>query len=140
MKIRRDHWRLLDGLITRRQVRLLCAVLLLPGCATLTPQQGAIADDAITVAQIAGTAAAAVYGGPAGGQLAGAGLSALATVLQGYVGSKIPPAIVATSPGVPAVAQAVLPLISTNKTVTQADVNTVWTAAQQLSGPTAVAQ
>jgi hypothetical protein len=108
---------------------LLAVAVLLSGCATLTPQEGAIADGAITLGQIAGTAAASVYGGPAAGQLASAGLSALAAVLQGYVGSKIPPEIVAASPGVPAVAEAITPLVAANKTVTQADVNTVWTAA-----------
>jgi hypothetical protein len=98
-------------------------------CSTFTPQQGAIADDAITIAQSVGTAAAGVYGGPVGSELAGAGLSALATVLQGYVGKRVSPTIVAASPGISAVAKAVAPIVQTNHTVTQADVNTLWDAA-----------
>src|SRR5271166_1044230 len=111
-----------------------CAFLLLagavtilePGCSTLSsPQAGALLVSAETLANIAGTAAATYYGGPAAGQAASAGLSALAAVLQGYVGSKVPAPVVQSTPGVHGVGAAVTPVIAQNQTVTQTDVNLI---------------
>lgn len=106
-----------------------------PACSTLTAsQRGALLVGAETLANIAGTAAATYYGGPAAGQLAGAGLSALGSVLQGYVGATIPSSVVQASPGVPGVGEAVANVIAPNHTVTQSDVNIVNAAAHSLSG------
>jgi hypothetical protein len=73
-------------------------------------------------------AAATTYGGPLAGQLAGAGLDALGTVLQGYLNKQVPPAIVKASPGITAVANAVAPLVGSGA-VTQQNVNAVFQAA-----------
>jgi hypothetical protein len=101
-----------------------------PACSTLTSsQKGALLVGAETLANIAGTAAATYYGGPAAGQLASAGLSALASVLQGYVGATVPTSIVQASPGVANVGQAVAQVIAPNSKVTQSDVNTINAAA-----------
>jgi hypothetical protein len=81
-----------------------------------------------TIAQIAVTAAATTYGGPLAGQLAGAGLNALGSVLQGYIDKPVPPSVVKASPGIKSVGKAVAPLIPTGP-ITQADVNTVYKAA-----------
>ncbi len=102
-----------------------------PGCSILTPaQKGALLVGAETLANIAGTAAATYYGGPEAGELASAGLSALGSVLQGYVGATVPTSIVQATPGVANVGTSVSAVISPNRTVTQSDVNTVNAAAQ----------
>jgi hypothetical protein len=121
-----------------RKVQCSCSILLIgaislfqPACGTLsTSQRGALLVDAGTLANIAGTAAATYYGGPAAGQLASAGLSALGSVLQGYVGTAVPASIVEATPGVANVGSAIVPMIAPNHTVTQSDVNTVNKAAQ----------
>jgi hypothetical protein len=101
-----------------------------PACGTLTnPQRGALLVGAGTLANIAGTAAATYYGGPAAGQLASAGLSALGSVLQGYVGANVPTSVVQATPGVAKVGAAVSGVIATNHKVNQTDVNTVNQAA-----------
>jgi hypothetical protein len=106
------------------------AILTEPGCGTLTSQQeGALLVSAETLANIAGTAAATYYGGPTAGQAASAGLSALAAVLQGYVGTKIPATVVQATPGVAGVGTAVEGVVSQSQPVTQTDVNTVNQAA-----------
>lgn len=104
------------------------------GCAqtesTLTSPQGqAVIATAEQIANAAGTAAASAYGGPMAGQLASAGLSALGSVLNGYIGSHVPSNIVKASPGIAGVGAAVVPLISPNATVTTADVAKVNAAA-----------
>jgi len=81
------------------------------------------------IANVALSAAATTYGGPVAGQLASAGLSALGTVLQGYINKPIPPSIVKASPGVKGVGAAVAPLISPARPVTQSDVNAVFQSA-----------
>lgn len=99
-------------------------------CAELaTPQGQAVLSTGEAIAQTAVTAAATAYGGPLAGQLASAGLSGLATVLQSYVGKQVPTKVVTASPGIQAVGKAVTPLVTSSKPVTQADVNTVWNAA-----------
>jgi hypothetical protein len=107
------------------------AALFQPACGTLTTsQRSALLVGAETLANIAGTAAATYYGGPVAGQLASAGLSALGSVLQGYVGTTIPASVVEATPGVANVGAAVAALVAPDHTVTQADVNTVNQAAR----------
>jgi len=101
-----------------------------PACSSLSSsQRGALLVGAASLANIAANAAATGYGNSAAGSLASAGLSALASVLQGYVGAKIPPAIVQATPGVANVGAAVAGVITPTQTVTQTDVNTVNQAA-----------
>ena len=114
--------------------RFLALTLLLSGCADTqtffqSPQGSAILSTSETIAHVAVTAAATTYGGPVAGQLAGAGLDALATVLQGYINKPVPPAVVKASPGITAVANAVAPLVASGAPVTQANVNAVFQAA-----------
>lgn len=111
-------------------------IVLLLGCTTdatgkkvFTPQGAAIMQNAETFATIAGTAAATYYGGPEAGQLASAGLSAIATVAQGYVGTTVPAGIIQQSAGVTGVGEAVADLIPHDKPISQATVNTVHRAA-----------
>jgi hypothetical protein len=104
------------------------------GCGTTqqflqSPQGTAIVATSETIAKTAVEAAASTYGGPLAGQLAGAGLDALATVLQGYINKPVPAAIVKASPGITSVANAVAPLIANQAPVTQANVNTIYQAA-----------
>ncbi len=111
---------------------ILCTAIL--GCSNVqtylqSPQGKAVLATSETIAQIALTAAATTYGGPLAGQLAGAGLNSLASVLQGYIDRPVPAAVVKTAPGVPVVAKAVAPLVATNKPVTQADVDKLYKAA-----------
>lgn len=115
----------------------LASAALLSSCVTLTPREGAVAMDAVTIAQTVGTAAAAVYGGPLGAEYGAAGLSALATVAQGYIGRHISTGIVQASPGVDAVANVAASIVTSKRTVTQADVNTLWTAASILANKSA---
>lgn len=106
-----------------------------PACSTLSAsQKGALLVGAETLANIAGTAAATYYGGPAAGQLASAGLSALGSVLQGYVGATIPASVVENTPGVANVGAAVADVIAPNKAVSQGDVNIVNEAAKIAAG------
>ena len=109
----------------------LCAITFLqPACSTLpSSQRGALLVGAESLANIAGTAAATYYGGPAAGQLASAGLSALAKVLQGYVGSTVPASVIQATPGVANVGQAIVPVIAPNHKVSQSDVTIVTKAA-----------
>jgi len=101
-----------------------------PACSTLTnSQRGALLVGAGTLANIAGTAAATYYGGPAAGELASAGLSALGSVLQGYVGTTVPTSVVQATPGVANVGEAVAGVIAANHKVSQTDVNIVNQAA-----------
>ncbi len=105
------------------------ALLLMAGCANMTPNQQAIATTATNLARIAVSAAATFYGGPLGGQLASSGLDALGKVIQSYVGYTIPPEIVTASPGVAGVGPALVTLVSPNHKVTQADADKVAQAA-----------
>ncbi len=114
--------------------RIIVLALLLSGCADTqtflkSPQGSAILSTSETIAHVAVQAAATTYGGPMAGQLAGAGLDALATVLQGYINKPVPSAVVKASPGITAVANAVAPLVQSGAPVTQGDVNAVFQAA-----------
>ncbi len=110
--------------------KLLVCALILTSCATWTPQQAAITTTSINIARIAAQAAATYYGGPAGGQMAAAGLDALAVVVNGYIGSKIPPTVVASSPGVTGVGEALVTIISPTQDITPADAAKVAQAAK----------
>lgn len=109
---------------------LLASILVLSACSTLTPTQKAIVVNAETIAQIAGSAAATYYGGPVAGQAASAGLSALASVMNGYIGTTIPSSIVAATPGVEGVGDALAAQINPNATITVKDVALVNQAAK----------
>jgi hypothetical protein len=85
--------------------------------------------DAFHIADIAGTAVASVYGGSVAGQLASDGLSALGSVLQGYVDSKIPSDIVAATPGIEGLGSAALGIVDSSKIVKQSDVDAINAAA-----------
>lgn len=119
-------------------IAVTACLAIMAACSTLTPTQGALLVDASTLAQIAGTAAATAYGGPAAGQLASAGLSAVGAVAQGYVNSKIPATVVVATPGITGVGNAIAEVISPQKTVTQGDVNTINAAAKILAASPAV--
>ncbi len=110
--------------------RILIAVVFISGCAYLqTPQGKAMLATSETIANVALSAAASAYGGPAAGQLASAGLDALGTVLQGYIDKPVPSTVVKAAPGITAVGKAVAPLVPVDKPITQGDVNTVYKAA-----------
>ena len=110
-------------------LKTILIVVLCTGCANMTPQQQAIAATATNLATIAVQAAATYYGGPAAGQLASSGLSALGSVIQSYVGNKIPANIVQASPGITGVGAALVTLVAPNHVVTQADADKVQLAA-----------
>jgi hypothetical protein len=107
---------------------LLLLSLAVFGCTSLTPNQRAFLSSAETIASVAATAAATYYGGPAAGQLASAGLSALGSVLQGYVGTTVPKAIIENSPGIAGVGAAVAAVLPPQP-VSQKTVDTVNKAA-----------
>jgi len=108
---------------------LFACALLLGACSTLTPTQGVLLTDAVTLAQSAATAAAQTYAPAQAGPAASAGLNALASVLQGYIGSKVPGSVVAATPGIAGLGAVASSVISTKGTVTQADVNAIYQAA-----------
>ncbi len=113
----------------KNKIASIVAILLMAGCANMTPNQQAIATTAMNLARIAASAAATIYGGPAAGQLASNGLDALGKVVQSYVGYTIPPDIVTASPGVAGVGPAIVTLVSPSHKVTQADADKVAQAA-----------
>jgi hypothetical protein len=124
-----------------RGVRCTCSLLIIgaasiyqTGCGTLTAsQRGALLVSAGTLANIAGADAATEYGGPAAGQLASAGLSALGSVLQGYVGDAAPETVVQASPGVANIGGVATGVMAPNHTITQGDVDTINEAARLAS-------
>ncbi len=113
----------------KTRITSILTALIVMGCTNMTPQQKAIATNAETLASIAATAAATFYGGPVAGQLASAGLSALGQVLQGYVGTTVPKAVVENSPGIAGVGAAVAAQIPSKTPISQSTVNTVNRAA-----------
>ena len=122
--------------ITRRVSRSGCmllagaATLFQPGCGSGGGQEeSALLVSAEELADIAGTAAAEYYGGPSAGAAASAGLYALGSVLQGYVGKPVPARVVEGAPGVKGVGSAVEGVVDPYENVTQADVNLVYEAA-----------
>jgi hypothetical protein len=123
----------------RQLLRFLIFAVLAIGCLLIScsdtqqfvhsTQGTAIIATSETIAKTAVEAAASAYGGPLAGQLAGAGLDALASVLQGYLNRPVPAAIVKASPGIRSVANAVAPLVQSGAPVTQSNVNAVFHAA-----------
>lgn len=114
----------------KNKIVFISSLALLCSCANLTPNQVAIATTATNLARIAVQAAAQYYGGPAAGELASDGLNGLASVVQSYVGNKIPPGIVQASPGVNGVGTALVTVIAPDHKVTQADADKVAMAAR----------
>lgn len=113
----------------KKYLLTLTACLLLPACANLTPQQAALLTNAVKIANVAAVAAATIYGGPVAGSVASAGLSAIASVMQGYVGTTIPATVIQNSPGLQAVGVAVAKEIAPNKVIDQQTVDLVNRAA-----------
>jgi hypothetical protein len=105
-----------------------CSVMLPLGCANMTPQEQSLVVSAESLAAVAGTAAATYYGGQQAGELASSGLSALGSVLQGYVGMTVPTSIIQNSPGIAGVGSAIAAALP-KRTVSQTTVNTINQAA-----------
>lgn len=99
--------------------------LLFAGCASFTPStlSSGLAHDAVV-------AVSQHYGGDKAGQLASAGLSAAAEVLQGYIDKQPPLKVAAASPGVTGVGQVIVDYLKTKGYVTQDTVNKIHDAAQ----------
>jgi hypothetical protein len=116
---------------------LILSAILLAGCSTLTaPTKAALLTSAENLAATSVKAVAQHYGGAVAGDLASAGLSALGSVLQGYVGAPVPPEIVKASPGVAGLGQKLVALVSSKWPVTQKVVDDVHRAAAIAAGLT----
>jgi uncharacterized protein YceK len=100
-------------------------ILVLSGCSTTV--QSVVSNK---LAQETVAAVAKHYGGAQAGELAAAGLSATADVMQGYVDKKPPLQVVANSPGVQGVSQVVVNYLKTKGLVTQKTVDSIHAAAQ----------
>lgn len=97
------------------------------GCATTTTWQDKLAPD--TLANKAVTAAAEHYGGQKAADLASAGLSATASVLQGYVDKKPPLDIIVESPGVEGVGHILVDYLKDKGVVKQSTIDNLHKAA-----------
>lgn len=107
---------------------LLLSSLLFVGCATpVTTWQSKLAPD--TLANKAIVAAAEHYGGQKAADLASAGLSATASVLQGYVDKKPPLDIIVESPGVEGVGHILVDYIKDKGIVKQSTIDNLHKAA-----------
>lgn len=124
-----SHHHLNEDTTMKKKYLAYISLALLCSCANLTPNQQAIATTATNIARIAVSAAATFYGGPAAGALASAGLDALGTVIQSYVGHPIPADIVTAAPGVNGVGPALVTIVAPDHKVTQADADKVTQAA-----------
>jgi hypothetical protein len=102
---------------------LLIPVLFLCSCSTKSLVSNQLAKDTVT-------AVARHYGGEKAGELASAGLSATADVLQGYVDKKPPLEVAANSPGVVGVSQIVVNYLKKKGLITQKTVDNIHAAAQ----------
>jgi hypothetical protein len=100
----------------------ICA-LAFTGCSTQSLISNKLAQSAVT-------AVAKHYGGKQAGELASAGLSATAEVLQGYIDKKPPLEVAANSPGVKGVSQIVVDYLKTKGWITQKTVDNLHAAAQ----------
>ena len=106
---------------------ILCAVIL-SGCATpATTWQKNLAPTALANQTV--VSVAKHYGGENAAELASAGLSATAEVLQGYVDKKPPLDIVVESPGVEGVGHILVNFLKKKGIVTQATVDNIHKAA-----------
>lgn len=108
--------------------------LLFAGCAGTGNFQSLVSSQ---LAQSAVTAVAQHYGGAQAAELAAAGLSATADVIQGYVDQKPPLQVAANSPGVKGVSQIVVDYLKTKGWVTQSTVDNLHSAAQIAANATA---
>lgn len=111
---------------------LFFASLLVTGCSVQSVASNELAQNAVT-------AVAKHYGGEKAGELAAAGLSASAEVLQGYVDKKPPLEVAANSPGVKGVSQVVADYLKTKGVVTQKTIDDIHLAAQ-VAGNATVSQ
>jgi hypothetical protein len=100
---------------------------LLVGCSTMTTWRSQLAPD--TLGNKAVIAAAEHYGGKDAADLASAGLSATADVLQGYVDKKPPIDVITQSPGVQGVGHIILDYLKDKKIITQSTVDNIHKAA-----------
>lgn len=107
-------------------VPILCVALFCAGCANF-PAPDSIA---ALLAKQAVIAVAQHYGGDKAGELASAGLSAAAEVMQGYVNKQPPLQVAAASPGVTGVGQVIVNYLVDRGYVTQGVVNQIHDAAQ----------
>lgn len=113
------------------------AYLQMGGCATTSSWESTAASVASSgLANMAVTTVAKHYGGEKAGELASAGLSATADVLQGYVNKQPPIDIVTQSPGVAGLGKVMVNWLVDRGTVTQQTVNDVHKAAELASGVT----
>jgi hypothetical protein len=103
------------------------ALICCAGCATTTSWQSQLAPG--TLGNEAVVAAAKHYGGQDAAELASAGLSATADVLQGYVDKKPPLEIITKSPGVEGVGHVLLDYLKKKNVVTQETVDSIHEAA-----------
>ncbi len=113
----------------KKLLSLLCLLpvaFLCPGCASI-PVPDSIAE---IIAKQAVVAVAQHYGGDKAGELASAGLSAAAQVMQGYVNKEPPLQVAAASPGVSGVGQVVVNYLVDRGYVSQGVVNQLHYAAQ----------
>lgn len=108
---------------TSRPILTLLCILSI-SCASWTPaQRAAFVGDVTAIA----SAAAGLYGGPA----AAAGLNALGSALQAYVGRPIPSKVVQASPGIDTLGTDMTKVIIPGVPVTQGDANAMFSAAKQ---------
>lgn len=109
-------------------ILLIVVIFLLLGCATTkTTWQEKLAPDAL--ANKAVVAAAEHYGGQKAADLASAGLSATASVLQGYVDKKPPLDIIVESPGVEGVGHILVDYLKDKGAVKQSTIDNLHKAA-----------
>lgn len=113
---------------------ILVAILFFaPGCANF-PAPDSVAG---RLAQSAVVAVAQHYGGDKAGELASAGLSAAAEVMQGYVNKQPPLQVAAASPGVAGVGQVIVNYLVDRGYVTQGTVQQIHDAASIAANVTA---
>lgn len=111
-----------------KTITSLLMAMLLCGCAT-TPTQWQAQLAPNTLANKAVVSVAHHYGGQSAAELASAGLSATAEVLQGYVDKKPPLDIIVQSPGVEGVSHVVINYLKDKGYVSQETVNAIHKAA-----------
>ena len=99
------------------------------GCQNMTPGQAKAINSATKIAEIAATAAATYFGGPAAGQLASETLQGYVPVVQAYVGNTIPPEVVKATAGNAAIGTALAQVIAPDHVVPEQNVATITKAA-----------
>jgi hypothetical protein len=106
-----------------RAILLCLAVVFCSGCSSRSLVTNRLARETVA-------AVAKYYGGSQAGELAAAGLSATADVMQGYVDKRPPLQVAANSPGVQGVSQIVVNYLQSKGWITQGTVDTIHAAAQ----------